>query len=155
MLVTLSRSHFVPCTALRCAALHLAWVQLRCDPDHLLSFRPMFLPMRLLGTSYSCRLGRCAPQPRHTGPETFGCLRAQDASNDELAEAKDAAASAVADFARFQDVFQFDLADSPAIQQLENDPKFAPLYQLLQMVLQGDVKVRQIAMSRHCVHKCC
>ena len=65
----------------------------------------------------------------------------QGATASEAAEVNEAAASAVADFARFQDVFQFDLADSPAISQLESDPKYGLLHQLLGIMLQGNVKV--------------
>lgn len=62
------------------------------------------------------------------------------ASSDNIGEVREAAANAVAEYAKFSDVFQFDLADSPAIRQLEGDDQFDNLHQLLHLLLDGDVK---------------
>ena len=48
----------------------------------------------------------------------------------------------VTDFARFPDVFQFDLADCPAIQALQQHPQHKALHALLHLLLEADVQVR-------------
>ena len=53
---------------------------------------------------------------------------------------KDTAAQAVAEFIRSPDLFQFDLFESPAINQLKGDAKYGHLYQLLEIVLNGDLQ---------------
>ena len=53
-----------------------------------------------------------------------------------------AAAAAAAYFIRSPDVFQFDLLDSPGVEQLARDPQHAPTHRLLSLLLAGDVKVR-------------
>ena len=58
-----------------------------------------------------------------------------------MKELKQLAASAVAEFIRSPDVFQFDLAHTSVIRQLEGDPQEGPLYELLQILIRGDVKV--------------
>ena len=72
----------------------------------------------------------------------------QEASPEDLAGIKQIAVSAVAEFIRSPDVFQFDLLGSPAVTQLEDDPQQQPLYQLLQILLAGDVKVLISRRSR-------
>lgn len=52
-----------------------------------------------------------------------------------LSEAKEEAVRAVVEFVKAPDMFQGDLLDMPAIEQLEKDPKYAPLYQLLKIFL--------------------
>jgi len=52
-----------------------------------------------------------------------------------------AAAAAAAYFIRSPDVFQFDLLDSPGVEQLARDPQHAPTHRLLSLLLAGDVKV--------------
>ena len=54
---------------------------------------------------------------------------------------KDTAAQAVAEFIRSPDLFQFDLFESPAIKQLKGDSKYGHLYELLEIVLNGDLQV--------------
>ena len=66
---------------------------------------------------------------------------AQDASPQELVGLKGIAASAVADFIRSPDVYQFDLMESPAVRQLEGDAQDGPLLELLSTILDGDVQV--------------
>ncbi|XP_024642034.2 eukaryotic translation initiation factor 3 subunit M isoform X1 [Medicago truncatula] len=52
-----------------------------------------------------------------------------------LSEAKEEAVRAIVDFVKAPDVFQCDLLDMPAVGQLENDAKYALLYQLLKIFL--------------------
>ena len=52
-----------------------------------------------------------------------------------------AAAAAAAYFIRSTEVFQFDLLDSPAVAQLDGDSQHATTYQLLSLLLAGDVQV--------------
>ncbi|KAK6128609.1 hypothetical protein DH2020_037652 [Rehmannia glutinosa] len=52
-----------------------------------------------------------------------------------VAEAKEEAVHAVIEFVKAPDMFQGDLLDMPAIAQLEKDPKYAPVYQLLKIFL--------------------
>ena len=54
---------------------------------------------------------------------------------------KGVAAAAVTEFIRSPDVFQFDLLESPAVAQLKGDAQYGKLWQLLQIVLDGDLKV--------------
>lgn len=65
----------------------------------------------------------------------------QDVPASELADVKAIAQSAVTEFISSPDVFQFDLFASPAVKQLQSESEHAPLYQLLSIVLAGDVKV--------------
>ena len=74
----------------------------------------------------------------------------QEASPQDLAGIKQIAVSAVAEFIRSPDVFQFDLLGSPAVTQLGEDPQQQPLYQLLQTLLAGDVKVLLFSRRCHC-----
>jgi len=64
----------------------------------------------------------------------------QDVPASELADVKAIAQSAVTEFISSPDVFQFDLFASPAVKQLQSESEHAPLYQLLSIVLAGDVK---------------
>ncbi len=73
---------------------------------------------------------------------TLRCLASfEDASTQDLASVKGVAAAAVTEFIRSPDVFQFDLLESPAVAQLKGDAQFGKLWQLLQIVLDGDLKV--------------
>lgn len=69
----------------------------------------------------------------------------QGASASEVSGIQEVAASAIADFARFQDIFQFDLADSPAITQLSDSSQHAALHRLLAILLQGDVQASTVS----------
>jgi translation initiation factor 3 subunit M len=62
------------------------------------------------------------------------------ASTDEVAACKSAAATAAADFIRSPETFQFDMLDSPAVQQLQSDPQHGPVFQLLSVLLAGNVQ---------------
>ncbi len=62
-------------------------------------------------------------------------------SSSELGDVKAIAVSAVSEFIGSGDVFHFDLHASPAVKQLENDEQYAPLFQLLMLLLNGDVQV--------------
>ena len=61
---------------------------------------------------------------------------------------KDVAGLTLVDFARFQDIVQFDLADSPAITQLKGDAQYGALYNLMGLLLAGDVQVRSMAVNQ-------
>ena len=65
----------------------------------------------------------------------------QDVSSNELGDVKAIAVSAVSEFIGSGDVFHFDLHTSPAVKQLEKDDQYAPVYQLLTLLLNGDVQV--------------
>ena len=67
------------------------------------------------------------------------CL--QDVSSSELGDIKAIAVSAVSEFIGSGDVFHFDLHTSPAVKQLEKDEQYAPIYQLLMLLLNGNVQV--------------
>lgn len=67
------------------------------------------------------------------------------ASPAEVAQYKGAAAAAAADFIKSPDAFQFDMAATPAVQQLQGDSQHGPLFQLLQLLLSGSVQVRNNA----------
>ena len=41
------------------------------------------------------------------------------------------------DFVRFPDQYQFDLLEADAVVQLQNDPEFSALYQLLSTMLRS------------------
>mmetsp|Transcript_708 Transcript_708/g.2091 ORF Transcript_708/g.2091 Transcript_708/m.2091 type:complete len:416 (-) Transcript_708:200-1447(-) len=62
------------------------------------------------------------------------------ASPAEVAQYKGAAAAAAADFIKSPDAFQFDMAATPAVQQLQGDSQHGPLFQLLQLLLSGSVQ---------------
>lgn len=68
----------------------------------------------------------------------------QGSPSSDVKAVRQVAGVTLADFARFQDVFQFDLAESPAITQLKGDSEFGGLYDLLGILLAGDVKVRSL-----------
>lgn len=51
------------------------------------------------------------------------------------------------EFIRNPDLFQFDMLDSPAVQQLKGDSKFGGVYQLLTLLLTGDMKVGLLARA--------
>ena len=73
---------------------------------------------------------------------TLRCLASfEDANAQDLAGVKGVAAAAVTEFIRSPDVFQFDLLESPAVAQLKGDAQYGKLWQLLQIVLDGDLKV--------------
>ncbi|CAN1322588.1 Eukaryotic translation initiation factor 3 subunit M [Linum perenne] len=54
---------------------------------------------------------------------------------DAIAEAKEEAVRAVVEFVKAPDMFQCELLDMPAVGQLENDEKYALVYQLLKIFL--------------------
>ncbi|CAK9223417.1 unnamed protein product [Sphagnum troendelagicum] len=54
-----------------------------------------------------------------------------------LSEAKEEAVRAVIEFVKSPDMFQCDLLDMPAVQQLSKDAKYAPVYRLLDIFLTG------------------
>lgn len=58
------------------------------------------------------------------------------------------AASVVGEFIANPDEFQFDLLDSPVVQQLARHPKHAPLHKLLITLISGDVKVRPVTIMQ-------
>ena len=55
-------------------------------------------------------------------------------------------------FIRSPDVFQFDLMDSPAVAQLQEDPQHAQTHQLLSLLLAGDVQVGRPSFWPATVH---
>ena len=59
----------------------------------------------------------------------------QGASAAELQSVRSKAAEAITDFIRFPDLYQFDLLEVDAVKQLQKDPEYGPLYQLLSMML--------------------
>ena len=59
----------------------------------------------------------------------------QGASAAELQSVRSKAAQAVTDFIRFPDLYQFDLLEADAVKQLQKDPEYGPLYQLLSIML--------------------
>lgn len=70
----------------------------------------------------------------------------QGASSSEASAVRDVAGLTVVDFARFQDIVQFDLADSPAITQLKGDSQYGALYTLMGVLLAGDVQVKATSL---------
>lgn len=58
----------------------------------------------------------------------------------ELASVKETAAQAVSEFIRSPDLFQFDLFESPTITQLKGDSQYDHLYQLLEIILNGNLQ---------------
>jgi translation initiation factor 3 subunit M len=64
----------------------------------------------------------------------------EGASPDEVAACRDAAATAAADFIRSADAFQFDMLESPAVQQLQSDAAHGAVFTLLSLLLAGDVQ---------------
>lgn len=72
---------------------------------------------------------------------TLRCLSTfDDASSQDVASVKDTAAQAVTEFIRSPDLFQFDLFESPTIKQLKGDSQYGHLYQLLEIVLNGNLQ---------------
>ncbi|KMZ66857.1 Eukaryotic translation initiation factor 3 subunit m [Zostera marina] len=53
----------------------------------------------------------------------------------QISDAKPEAVNAIIEFVKTPAMFQCDLLDLPAVQQLENDEKYAPVYQLLDIFL--------------------
>lgn len=125
---------------------------------------------RICFTDLACHpsvLQRRTQTPRHTCKEypglhidtrlvicTAGRMHAcspvyalQGASASEASAVRDVAGLTLVDFARFQDIVQFDLADSPAITQLKGDSQYGALYNLMGLLLAGDVKVRLTAFN--------
>ena len=71
----------------------------------------------------------------------------------EAAACKEAAADAARDFIRSPDTFQFDLLDTPALQQLRSDKGTMPVFTLLSLLLAGDVQVGPSSYRDfRCVH---
>lgn len=67
----------------------------------------------------------------------------QGAKTAELQSVKTKAAEAIVDFIRFPDQYQFDLLEADALVQLQKDPEFSALYQLLSILLRSSsIKVR-------------
>ncbi|KAK9831893.1 hypothetical protein WJX81_006639 [Elliptochloris bilobata] len=66
-----------------------------------------------------------------------------------VAAVKGVAADAVADYLRSADVYSFDLLEAPPIKQLAADEATAPLHQLLQVVIAGDVKAFEVFRKEH------
>lgn len=66
---------------------------------------------------------------------------AQDAKPRDLEEFKPLAVTVVAEFLRSPDMFQFDLMHAAVIRQLRGDPSQEALFELLQLVIDGNVKV--------------
>ncbi|KAL3136201.1 hypothetical protein ABBQ32_007215 [Trebouxia sp. C0010 RCD-2024] len=72
---------------------------------------------------------------------TLRCLSTfNDATPEELASVKETAAQAVSEFIRSPDLFQFDLFESPTITQLKGDSQYDHLYQLLEIILNGNLQ---------------
>lgn len=65
----------------------------------------------------------------------------EGAEAGEVAQFRGAAAAAAADFVKSPDAFQFDMADTPALRQLQGDAQHGPLFELLQLLLSGNVQV--------------
>ena len=59
----------------------------------------------------------------------------------DVATIKETAAQAVSEFIRSPDLFQFDLFESPTITQLKDDSTNGHLYQLLEIILNGNLQV--------------
>ena len=57
---------------------------------------------------------------------------------------KETAAQAVSEFIRSPDLFQFDLFESPTITQLKGDSQYGHLYQLLEIILNGNLQASLI-----------
>ena len=67
----------------------------------------------------------------------------QGAKTAELQSVRTKAAEAIVDFIRFPDQYQFDLLEADAVVQLQKDPEFSALYQLLSILLRSSsIKVR-------------
>ena len=65
------------------------------------------------------------------------CGSSQGADAAELQSVRSKAAEAIVDFVRFPDQYQFDLLEADAVVQLQNDPEFSALYQLLSTMLRS------------------
>lgn len=63
-----------------------------------------------------------------------------DATSAEVAALKPAVLETLCDYARSPDLYVFDLWDSPAVSQLSNDKEAAPVYQLVNILVTGNVK---------------
>ena len=88
---------------------------------------------------------RACKRRRGASREAFAllvrCLDLLDgASAAEVAAVKPAAHAAVLDFLRAQDLFHFDVWDSPAVQQLASDAATADAFALLSVLVTGSVK---------------
>eukprot|EP00877_Chromochloris_zofingiensis_P013134 jgi/Chrzof1/8074/UNPLg00119.t1 len=64
-------------------------------------------------------------------------INANDAA--DLTRVKPMAIQAIQEFIRSPDIFQCDFWELPAVQQLSKDPQHAPLLQLLELMLAGDL----------------
>lgn len=62
----------------------------------------------------------------------------------DVATVKDTAAQTVSEFIRSPDLFQFDLFESPTITQLKGDSQYGHLYQLLEIILNGNLSVSNL-----------
>lgn len=83
-------------------------------------------------------------ESKSSGRESFNFLTkylATFSHEDEhaMSEAKEEAANAIIEFVKGPDMFQCDLLDMPSVSQLENDPKYSILYQLLKIFLTEQV----------------
>jgi hypothetical protein len=77
-------------------------------------------------------------------------LMLQEGKPEEVASVKEAAATAAADFIRSPDVFQFDLLESPVMAQLKGDRAHGAAFELLVIMLSGDIQVGVLpGTSRH------
>lgn len=63
---------------------------------------------------------------------------------EEVAECKAAAATAASDFIKSPDLFQFDMLEAPAVEQLRGDAEHGPLFDLLSLMLSGSVQASLI-----------
>ncbi|KAL0032757.1 hypothetical protein WJX79_008396 [Trebouxia sp. C0005] len=71
---------------------------------------------------------------------TLRCLSTfDDSSPEDVVSVKATAAQAVSEFIRSPDLFQFDLFESPTITQLKGDSEYGHLYQLLEIILNGNL----------------
>lgn len=81
---------------------------------------------------------------------TLKLLESVDSAPDaEVAECKAAAATAASDFVKSPDLFQFDLLEAPAVQQLRGDSEHGPLFELLSLMLSGSVQEFEAFASKN------
>ncbi|GAB4828663.1 hypothetical protein Ancab_018328 [Ancistrocladus abbreviatus] len=79
-------------------------------------------------------------ESRSSGKDSFNFLTKYLATffgddTHDMSEVKEDAVRAVIEFAKAPDMFQCDLLDMPAVQQLEKDAKYSIVYQLLRIFL--------------------
>ncbi|KAK9798952.1 hypothetical protein WJX73_009042 [Symbiochloris irregularis] len=105
----------------------------------------------LLAAAELLRSTKKKGRPTHPRDAFRVTLRAlntfEGASSSEAAGVRDVAGLTLVDFARFQDIVQFDLADSPAVTQLKGDSQYGALYTLMGVLLAGDVQGLQSWLS--------